>query len=608
MLVKVAVNFGPTFNPRPQGEAILMHGEKPEDILEGWKAIAEYLRLTDRTVQRWEKSRGLPVRRFKGDSAEEQSRVFAYRSEIDAWWRQNTPLRQDEENGFATSEAMPPVSTVRLNLYRRRMYLLLAVILAAVVVALTWPRIENWFRPSQAKVGVVPIRNLGGAGDPEPQHLAEGLTEELISELGHLHPARLGVIGLSPSAGGNSKLDYRLEGTVRRAGSKVAITAQLIQVKDQTLKWGNSYERDLNGPQDMIPIEIEIRDAITKEVLAVLPKDVHPIQQVSREAYEAYLYGRFFWNKRTTESLFKAKTYFESAIGSDPSYAPAYAGLADCYSLLGSVPYTALPPNQAFPKSEEAARKALQIDKDLAEAKVSLGFSALVYRRDYPEAEKQFQEAVRLRPDYAPAHQFYAYYLTAMGRMKEAIQERQVARDLDPLSPLLNAALGEAYYQDRQFDRGIEQNQKSLQLDAEYSVALMNIARAYEQKHTYTQAHVLLQKMLVLAPEEPVVLALAGHEYAVSGHPQQARSMLSRLQKVASQRYVPPLYFALMYIGLGDRNKAFQALDQAYEERSEYLVYLPTEPLADPLRSDPRFPQLLKRLGLTAPAISAAAR
>ncbi len=580
---------------------------RPEDILDGWKAIAEYLRLTERTVQRWEKSRGLPVRRFKGDSPEEQSRVFAYKSEIDAWWRQNTPLRQDDENGSANGQALSSVPQPPRNRLRPLMYLLPVIVVLAVAIVFR-DRIENLFRPSQAKIlGVVPVRNLS-VGDPELQQLAEGITQELISELGRLHPRLLGVIGLSPSAVDNSRLDYRLEATVRRAGSKIAITAQLIQVKDHTLIWGNSYERDLNGPQDMIPIEIEIRDAITKEVLAVLPKDVHPIRQVNRETYEAYLYGRFFWEKRTTESLFQAMKYFQKAIDSDPSYAPAYAGLADCYFLLGSVPYTALRPSEAFPKSEEAARKALELDKDLAEAKVSLGFSALVYRRDYAEAEKQFQDALRSRPDYAPAHQYYAYYLTAMGRLQEAIHERQVARDLSPLSPIMNTALGEAYYQDRQFDRSIEQSQKSLQLDPSYADATMNIVRAYEQERQYPKADALLQKILALAPNEPAVLALAGHEYAVSGHPQQARAMLARLQNVDKQRYVAPLYFALIYGGLGDRDKVFEALDRAYDERAEYLVYLPTEPLADSFRDDPRFPQLLRRLGLTAPPISARAQ
>lgn len=574
----------------------------PEDILEGWKAIAEYLRLTERTVQRWEKSRGLPVRRFKGDSPEEQSRVFAYKSEIDAWWKQHqTPLQQERDDEDDPAPRPDPIW--------RGLYLLLAVILALTVAlaAVSWPRIRSWLRPPQAKIlGVVPVRNLSGAGDPEPQQLAEALTEEMISWLGRLHPKRLGVIGLSPSATDNSKLDYRLEGTVRRAGTKVAITAQLILAKDQSRIWGNSYLRDLQGPQDMIPIEIEIRDAITTEVLAVLPHDDQPARQVNHKAYEAYLYGRFFWNKRTTGDILSAIKYFNRAIESDPNYAPADAGLADCYMSLGSVPYTALPPNEAFPQSEAAARKALELDSSLAEAHVSLAYSALVYRRDFATAEKEFLTAIRLQPNYATAHHYYAYYLTSMGRLEEAIKERQVARDLEPLSPLMSTALAEAYYQARQFDRSIEFNQKSLELDPGFANAVMNLARSYEQEGRYKEADGLLQRIVAVAPNEPVALAMAGHEYAVSGRRSDALRMLSQLQQIAGQRYVPPLYFALIYIGLGDRDKAFDSLNRAYQERSEYLVYLPTEPLADPLRSDPRFPALLKRLGLTAAKTSAA--
>jgi tetratricopeptide (TPR) repeat protein len=564
----------------------------PEGTLEGWKAIAEYLRVTERTVQRWEKNRGLPVRRFKGDSSEEQSRVFAQKSEIDAWWKQNT---LDPPIDSETDEPDPPPPTPRVS-FRRMAYTALAVSLVLAVAVRIWHVIH----PPQNKVlGIAPIRNLSNVGDSNPQQLAEGLTEELISELGRLHPKRLAVIGLSPSTGNDSKLDYRLEGTVLHSGNKVAVTAKLILVEDGTVKWGNSYQRDLQSPQDVIAIEIEIRDEITKEVLAFLLPDVNPVKQVDRQTYEAYLYGRFFWNKRTTESLFKAVTYFKKAISSDPTYAPAHAGLADCYLLLGSVPYTALRPNEAFPKSEDEAKKALELDGSLAEANVSLGYSALVYRRDFAEAEKQFHKALMLRPGYATAHEFYAYYLTAMGRVKDAVKERERARDLDPLSPLINTALGEAYYEARKFDLSIAQSQQSLNLDPHYAVAVMNLARSYEQMRNYAQERQLLMQIASAAPNEPAIVAMLGHAEAVSGNRLQARKMLSHLQQIAAQRYVSPLYFALIHIGLGNVNEAFDSLDRAYDERSEYLVFLPTEPMADPLRGDPRFAALLTRLGLS---------
>jgi len=584
---------------------------RADGLLDGWKAIADYLGKTERTVQRWEKKKGLPVRRFQSELPEEQSRVFAYQLEIDAWLdRQTTPTVDEASIADEAEEIEPPAPVEpasKSDPFKRFSYFIAPLILGLTIALALWPRIRWWLRPGEAKIlGVVPVRNLGGAGDPEPQQLAEALTEEMVTGLGRLQPKRFRVIELSPAREGhapdqfgNSHLDYLLEGSVRRAGNRIAITAQLILAKDQSRIWGNSYERDLDSPQDMIPIEIEIRDAILKEVLPLLPRENPPAREVNRAAYESYLWGRLFWNQRTPQSLFKARDAFQKAIDIDSTYAPAYAGLADCYFLLGSVPYTALPPNQAFPQAEAAAKKALELDSSLAEAHISLGYSALVYRRDFQDAEQHFQSAIAMRPEYPAAHEFYGYYLSAMGRTNEAIKERQTARDLEPLSPIFNSALGEAYFQARQFDRSIEETQKSLDADPSYEDALMNIARAYEQKGMYDRSEAVLRQLLARAPEEPAILSMAGHEYAVSGHRSQAREIISRLESIAGRRYVPPLYFALIYIGLGDRDKAFQFLNKAYDERSEYLLYLPTEPLADPLRNDPRFRALLDRLGLT---------
>jgi tetratricopeptide (TPR) repeat protein len=262
------------------------------------------------------------------------------------------------------------------------------------------------------------------------------------------------------------------------------------------------------------------------------------------------------------------------------------------------VPYTALRPSEAFPEAEANARKALELDSNLAEAHISLGYSALVHRRDFAEADRQFQSALRLRPQYPPAHEFYAYYLTAMGRIAEAVKERQRARVLEPLSPIFNAALGEAYYQDRQFDLAIQENQKSLLADPSYLVALMNIARSYEQLKNYAKADATFQQVLSFASQEPAVLAMAGHEYAVSGRSAPAHAILVQLQEISRHRYVSPLYPALVEIGLGNKDQAFRWLDQAYDDRSDYLVYLRTDPWADPLRKDQRFAAFLKKLGL----------
>ena len=571
--------------------------QQPDGLLDGWKQIAEYLGKTERTVQRWEDSKGLPVRRLPAKSNEEQPRVFAYRAEIESWRGDQALKDSNQDNG-------------------RRVRLAVRFVIVVMALTLVGSSVAWFVWPTTKTLGVVPVRNLSPVGDTIPQQLAEGLTEEMVTGLGRLRPKRFMVIQLPPEST-NLRLDsvvkayhvdYLLKGSVQRAGSRVAVTSQLIVTKDQSQNWGNIYERDLTNPEDMIPIEIEITSAILAEVRPLLPSGGKPPQEVNRDAYQAYLWGRLLWNRRTAESLFKAIAYFQKSIDLDPTYAPAYAGIADCYFLLGSVPYTALPPSEAFPKSEAAARKALEQDSSLAEAHISLGYSALVYRRDFAEAQKQLEAAIKLRPEYPTAHEFYAYYLTAMGRLDDAIRERRVARDLEPLSPLLNTALGEAYHEARQFDRAIEENKKCLLADPGYADGLLNQARSLEQLGLYRQVDAILQPALAAAPTEPAVLAMAGHEYAVSGRPSQARAMIARLQQVKAKTYVSPLYLALIYIGLGERDQAFFWLDQSYEERSEYLVYLGTDPWADPLRDDPRFFSFMQKLGLPVPPVSAGPR
>jgi len=245
-----------------------------------------------------------------------------------------------------------------------------------------------------------------------------------------------------------------------------------------------------------------------------------------------------------------------------------------------------------------AAKKALEFDNTLAEAHVALGYSKMVYDLDLPDARKELSLALQLRPDYATGHQFYAYYLTAIGDLSKAIAERKRALELDPVNPLLSSALGEAYYQNREFDRAIEHNSRSLELDPSYAIAMVNIGRAYEMKGMHAEARGAFRKILAAAPDDPAVLALMGHEYASSGDKAEASQVISHLKQLSVHSYVPPIYVALVYTGLHDLDHAFEWLQRASDEHCEYLLYLPSEPLADPLRNDPRFDQLLDHLGL----------
>jgi len=608
------------------GEGTQPQDRPAADRLDSWKEIAAYLKKEVRTVQRWEKSLGLPVRRLAHGKL---GTVFAYKTDLDAWWQESQTKLDDEDDkpdaGADSSASNVSASNVVVLVAAanqsdkaanddarpsrpRRLVLLLLLLLgvfgAALALRVLWPRIRERIWPSKARMvlAVRPFKNM--SGDPGQDFIADGLTEEMITRLGQLHPDEMGVIRLSP-AYASSSLDrigkdvhanYILEGSVRRSGQRVAIAAQLIQVSDQTQVWGESYERDL---QDVLRIQAEVASAIASGVLNKLPHAQPLIRQVNREAYLAYLEGRYFWNKRTEEGFAKAITLFQRSIEIDPTYAPPYAGLADCYELLGSAPYSTLAPREAFPKAEAAARKALELDSTLAEAHVPLGYSQLVYEWNFPEARKEFEKALQLRSGYATAHQFYGYYLTAMGKPDEAIAERKKAVELDPISPLLHSALGEAYYQARRFDVTIEENHKALELDPSYAIALVNIGRAYEQMGMHQQARDAFQRILTAAPEDPAILAFMAHEYAVSGDKVNANKILAQLTEMSTRKYVPAIYFAMVYTGLNRKDDAFHWLDKAYEERCEYLVYVGSEPLADPLRGDPRFAKLLQRLHLS---------
>lgn len=582
------------------------------DRLDSWKEIASYLKRDVRTVQRWEKMEKLPVRRHLH---EKQGTVYAFKSEIDAW-SQGRQLQDDdfsndaEADNFETDDEPqdlayseeefipPPPGPVRRFLSPRlkiSLAILGVAVAAAVGAHLLWPPSQN------VVLAVLPFKNLGGF---DQEALVDGFTAETKARLEQVQPEKMGVLLLTKryaelpvekvAAEFNSA--YVLQGAAKMVGQKVSITARLNRVgtRGMTSVWNDQYEGDL---RDIQHIQSEVSSAIAKAVLSQIP-DAQPTEQLNTEAYEAYQWGAYFLNKRTTPDLLKALGYFQKAIQVDPRYAPAYAGLAACYSLLGSAPYTQLPPKESYSKAESAARKALELDESLAEAHISLGYSLLVYERNYEEARQEFERAIKLRPGYATAHDYYAYYLTAMGDMTKAIAERETARKLDPVSPLLTTALGEAYYQNRQFDLAIQMAQKALELDPTYPVSMINLARAYEQAGMHPQARAIYQKMLGFAPDDPGVLSLMAHEYAVSGDAPSARKIEAQLEKMRSQRYVAALYIALIWTGLGDRDRAFHWLDQAYDEDCEYLVYLSTEPAADPLRSDTRFLQLLQKLGL----------
>jgi TolB-like protein/DNA-binding winged helix-turn-helix (wHTH) protein/Flp pilus assembly protein TadD len=510
------------------------------------------------------------------------------------------------QHGGAALQATPPRSigrswTLRVGL----------TALIGVLAFLVWKYVISPPRAGKIMMAVLPFENL--SGDKEQEYFSDGLTEETIAQLGGLEPERLGVIARTSAMqykGTNKRtdqigrelgVDYILEGSVRRAGGRVRITAQLIQVSDQTHLWANSYERDL---RDVLALQSEVAQAIAHRIqINLTPQQKARLSSphsVNPDAYEAYLKGRFFWNKRyeTADGLKKSVEYFQDAAQKDSDFALAYAGLADSYSLLGSNPIDELPPREARPKAKAAAERAVELDDSLAEAHTSLASVKLSYEWDMPGAEREFKRAIELNPNYPTAHQWYGSYLMAMGRLDEALVESEHALALDPLSLVINIDLGKKFYMARQYDQAIGRCRKTIELNPDLYLTHYILGMALEQRGMYPEAISEFQQGKTLSRGSPIMVMALGHAYAASGNPGGAQRALGELQALSTRRYVPALYIAALYTALGDKNQAFQWLQQALGERSDQLVFLKMEPMSDSLRSDRRFQDLVRRIGL----------
>jgi len=314
------------------------------------------------------------------------------------------------------------------------------------------------------------------------------------------------------------------------------------------------------------------------------------------EAYQDYLQGRFWLSKRTEDGYNKGIEYFQKALGKDSTYALAYCGLADSYSGLGSTDYVA--PKEVFPNAKEAALKALEIDDTLAEAHYSLGRVKLYYDWDWVAAEKEFQRAIELNPSYAISHDTFGYVLWITGRVEEAIAEEKSALVLDPLSLPINRDLGYAYYMARQYSQAIEQEQKTLELDPSFTQARAVLGRAYLQKSMYKEGIAEFEKRLAISPSDRPGLSDLGYGYAVMGRGADAQKILDQLAMISKQKYVSASNVGRIYVGLGEQDHAIEWLEKAYNERAVTLLYVKVDPRFDPLRSDPRFQDLLRRMNL----------
>jgi tetratricopeptide (TPR) repeat protein len=392
-------------------------------------------------------------------------------------------------------------------------------------------------------------------------------------------------------------VDAIVEGSVVRSGDEVRITAQLIYApRDQHL-WAEEYQRYL---RDALSLQREVAVDIAKQVRVTLtPNERSRLATagvVDPAAYESYLRGRSYWNQRSEASLHKAIEQFSNAIEIDPGYAAAYSGIADCYTTLGYLSY--LDPLDAFPRARDAATRAIELDPNLAEAHASLAYYNLYHAWNWGEAEREFKRAIELNPNYAVAHDWYSYYLIAMGRADEAWKEVNLAHDLDPLSVGISTDIGFNYFYRHDYDGAISQLRQTLAVSPKFPLAHLWLGRAYQQKKMYAEALDEFNKTDEDLPGWVVTLAGTGNAYGEWGRQAEAKKVLVHLDQLSLGKYVTPYGVALVYAGLDDKDEAFSWLNKAYEGRSHWLVWLNRDPRWDRLRSDPRFMELKKRVGL----------
>ena len=584
-------------------------GTMPEERLDSWKEIAAYLNRDVTTVQRWEKREGMPVHRHLHDK---RGSVYALSSEIDAW-RQSRKLSLEEERQESAAEvpteprADPPAATSRL---RRWLVLSSAVaVLALLAFAYVIARIRavDASLPKIKSLAVLPLQNL--SGDPSQDYVADGMTEELIGQLSRIHGLRV-TSRTSSMHVKNSQLPMReiakmlgvdviLEGSLIREGSQVRIHAQLIRAATDEHIWTGEYQREYRSL-------LEVQDQVTRSIVEQIEVNLTPEDRarlasthpVDPEAHESYLKGLYYFNQRTADALNKSIASFQQAIAKDSGYAPPYSGLAEAYAMHGF--RGGFPSKDALSRAKTAALKAIELDNALAEPHASLAFIAETHEWDWATAEREYKRALELNPGDAQAHNWYAGYLTYTGRFDDGISEARRARDLDPLSLPINNALAGRLLAGGHYDEALWQAQETLELDGHFAPAHQSLGWVYLHTGRQDEAIREFQNALKLSGKDDTDLQLdLGFAYAVSGKRDEARRILARMEKLHEQGIVPSGSVAILHGALGESNEAFAWLEKACEERDPQLTYIKAGRRFEPLRKDPRFKQLVRRVGLS---------
>jgi TolB-like protein/DNA-binding winged helix-turn-helix (wHTH) protein/Flp pilus assembly protein TadD len=479
-------------------------------------------------------------------------------------------------------------------------------LLLVLAISLSW-NLYPWrhSQPTIRSLAILPLENL--SGDASQDYFADGMTDELITDLGQISALRVisrtsvmtykGVRKPLAQIAGELNVDAVVEGSILRSGERVRITAQLIQLPADKHLWAQSYEGDI---RDVLTLQNKVARAIAEQIRATLNRQeqaaLEGAKAVNPEAYQAYLKGRYFLNKRTGDGLRRAIEYFNSAIETDPTYAEAYSGLADAYALSGDWKYGVISPQDAFPKTRAAATKALTLDDSLGEAHASLAFALDLYGWDWEAAETEYKQAIKLKPSYATAHQWYSWHLFMMGRNSEGMLELRKAESLDPLSLIIGADLADALCVAHLYDEAVQQSKKTLEMDPNFAVGRYELGQALVQKYMYDEAIAEFQRAIELSGHSGAFDSNLAHVYAVSGRKEEAIKILKDLEARDDQNPSIGADIALIYVGLGDQDQAMIWLNKAYEARFKASILL--RPAFDPLRSNARFKDLRRRIGL----------
>jgi TolB-like protein/DNA-binding winged helix-turn-helix (wHTH) protein/Flp pilus assembly protein TadD len=559
------------------------------------------------------------IRQALGDSAENPRFVETlggrgYRFIADVTVLERPPLDEVEPARAAPLTAnvpdrVEPPGTVAVRKHRsvplawKVVGFALVLVLATLAAWTSAPRSRP--SPSIRSLAVLPLESL--SNDPSQEYFADGMTDELITDLGQISALR--VISRTsvmqykharkplPQIARELSVDAVVEGTVLRSGDQVRITAQLVAAPADRHLWAHSYEGEL---RDNLALQNQVARAIAEQIRINLNRQEQAAfastKVVEPEAYLAYLKGRYFWNKRTAAGLKAAVGFFEQAIGKDPRYAQAYSGLADAYALLGDWEYAVMTPKEALPRAKAAAVKALELDDTLGEAHTSLAFCLDVFDWDFDAAEKEFRRAIDVNPGYATAYHWHAWHLALRGRHPEALAEMRKALNLDPMSLIINTDLAELLLIARSYDESIEQSRKAIEMDAAFGLAHNQLAQAYLQEQQSEKAIAELREAIRLSGGSPTCTANLARAYAASGRRKEAVDLLDDLKKQSTASRSPAAEIAMVYAALGDEGGAMGWLEKAFADRFNPSLLL--RPGFDPLRSDPRFKELLRRIGL----------